>query len=71
MLNTFDCLNLHVVYLEMPLVFLQDGICLVLSLTIIKKGAWIGYGNTFANQVVEENTRLRNIRPAPNQGVED
>ncbi|MBI2786676.1 MAG: hypothetical protein HYX60_10435, partial [Legionella longbeachae] len=35
--------------------------------TTIKNGAWIGYGNTFVNQVVEENTRLGNIRPIPNQ----
>ncbi|CAM3068963.1 2,3,4,5-tetrahydropyridine-2,6-carboxylate N-succinyltransferase [Legionella steigerwaltii] len=33
--------------------------------TTIKKGCWIGYGNTFVNQVVEENTRLGNVRPTP------
>ncbi|MCW8408312.1 hypothetical protein OQJ13_04920 [Legionella sp. PATHC035] len=33
--------------------------------TTIKKGSWIGYGNTFVNQVVEENTRLGNVRPTP------
>jgi hypothetical protein len=31
--------------------------------TTIKKGAWIGYGNTFVNQTVEEYTKLGNVRP--------
>ncbi|WP_173238429.1 hypothetical protein [Legionella antarctica] len=31
--------------------------------TTIKRGAWIGYGNTFVNQVVEENAKLDNVRP--------
>lgn len=31
--------------------------------TTIKKGAWIGYGNTFVNQVVEENAKLGDVRP--------
>lgn len=38
--------------------------------TTIKKGAWIGYGNTFVNQVVEENARFGNIRPTPNLKAE-
>lgn len=31
--------------------------------TTIKRGAWIGYGNTFVNQIVEENAKLDNVRP--------
>ncbi len=31
--------------------------------TTIKKGAWIGYGNSFVNQTVEEYTKLGNVRP--------
>lgn len=31
--------------------------------TTIKRGAWIGYGNSFVNQVVEENAKLDNVRP--------
>lgn len=31
--------------------------------THIKKGAFIGYGNTFVNQVVEENVRYGDVRP--------
>lgn len=30
--------------------------------TTIKKGAWIGFGNTLANQVIEESTRFDSIR---------
>jgi acetyltransferase-like isoleucine patch superfamily enzyme len=30
--------------------------------TTIKKGAWIGYGNTLVNQVIEENAKLDSIR---------
>ena len=30
--------------------------------TTIKKGAWIGYGNTLVNQVIEENSKLDSIR---------
>lgn len=35
--------------------------------TTIKKGAWIGYGNTFINQVVEEGVRMGDIRPKPGE----
>lgn len=31
--------------------------------TVIKKGAWIGFGNGLVNQVVEENSKLPGIRP--------
>lgn len=31
--------------------------------TTIKRGAWVGYGNSFVNQVVEENAKLDNVRP--------
>lgn len=31
--------------------------------TVIKRGAWIGYGNTFINQVVEEGVRMGDVRP--------
>lgn len=30
--------------------------------TTIKKGAWVGYGNTLVNQVIEENEKLDGIR---------
>jgi acetyltransferase-like isoleucine patch superfamily enzyme len=30
--------------------------------TIVKKGAWIGYGNTLINQTIEENAKLPSIR---------
>ncbi|HGF0773690.1 TPA: hypothetical protein ACF71Q_000912 [Legionella pneumophila] len=33
--------------------------------TTIKKGAWIGYGNAFVNQVIEENAKIGNVRPVP------
>lgn len=32
--------------------------------TVIKKGAWIGFGNALVNQVIEENTRLKSVNPA-------
>ena len=31
--------------------------------TTIKKNAWIGFNNSFVNQVVEENARFGNVRP--------
>lgn len=31
--------------------------------TTIKRGAWIGYGNAFVNQVVEENAKFESVRP--------
>lgn len=32
--------------------------------TTIKKGAWIGYGNTLVNQVIEEHVKMDGIRPS-------
>jgi acetyltransferase-like isoleucine patch superfamily enzyme len=31
--------------------------------TTIKNGAWIGFGNALVNQVIEENEKLRGIKP--------
>lgn len=49
-------------------VVIEEDVFIAMSVTIgpgtvIKKGAWIGYGNALVNQVVEENTKLPNIRP--------
>ena len=49
-------------------VVIEDDVFIAMSVaigpgTVIKKGAWIGYGNALVNQVVEENTKLPNIRP--------
>ncbi|MGM9454503.1 DapH/DapD/GlmU-related protein [Legionella bozemanae] len=51
-------------------VIIEDNVFIGMSTAIgpgttIKKGCWIGYGNTFVNQVVEENTRFGNLRPTP------
>lgn len=49
-------------------VVIEDDVFIAMSVkigpgTIIKKGAWIGFGNALVNQTVEENTKLPNIRP--------
>ena len=51
-------------------VIIEDDVFIGMATTIgpgttIKKGCWIGYGNTFVNQMVEENSRFGNIRPTP------
>lgn len=49
-------------------VVIENGAFIGMSTTIgpgttIKQGAWIGYGNAFVNEVVEENVRVDSVRP--------
>jgi hypothetical protein len=58
-------------YLFLGPVVIEDDVFIAMSNTIgpnttIKKNAWIGYGNALINQVVEENEKLKNIRPGEN-----
>ncbi|WP_133128313.1 hypothetical protein [Legionella nagasakiensis] len=55
-------------YLYLAPVVIEDDVFIAMANTIgpgttIKSGAWIGYGNALINQVIEENTRMDNIRP--------
>lgn len=57
-------------YLFLTPVVIEDNVFIGMTTkigpgTIIKKGAWIGFGNALINQVVEENTKLGNVRPMP------
>lgn len=49
-------------------VLIEDNVFIAMNTAIgpgttIKKGCWIGYGNGLVNQVLEENTRVDNVRP--------
>lgn len=55
-------------YLLLGQVTIEDDVFIAMSNTIgpnttIKKGAWIGFGNAMVNQIIEENEKLKNIKP--------
>lgn len=55
-------------YLLLAPVVIEDGVFIGMTThigpgTTIKQGAWIGYGNALINQVVDEGSKLGNIRP--------
>lgn len=55
-------------YLLLGQVKIEDNVFIAMSNaigpnTLIKKGAWVGYGNGIINQVIEENEKLKNIKP--------
>ncbi|KGP63963.1 hypothetical protein EP47_08675 [Legionella norrlandica] len=57
-------------YLFLSPVVIEDNVFVGMSTkigpgTTIKKGAWIGYGNAFVNEVIEENAKVGNVRPIP------
>lgn len=60
-------------YLLLGQVKIEDDVFLAMSNTVgpnttIKKGAWIGFGNALANQVIEEHEKLKNIKPEQVRG---
>lgn len=60
-------------YLLLGQVKIEDDVFLAMSNTVgpnttLKKGAWVGFGNALANQVIEEHEKLKNIRPEQVRG---